>query len=95
MENMEVVVNFLFLTSIIEKDRERLLFLCHLLYEAHNPEFYKAVGRNASLENIRLKSPDDMNLFDALVIGKFLSHANIHVKCLDLSPKPPEPSTSH
>ena len=25
-----------------------------------------------------------MNLFDALVIRKFLSHANIHVKCLDL-----------
>ena len=84
MENMEVIVNFLFSISIKEKNAERLLFLCHLVYEAHNPELYKALGRSASLENVRLNFPEDINLFDSLVIGKFLSHANIHVKCLDL-----------
>ena len=82
---LEVVVTFLFSTSIKEKNAERLLFLCHLLYEAHNPELYKALARSVSLENVRLNFPEGVNLFDSLVIGKFLSHANIHVKCLDLS----------
>ena len=45
---------------------------------------YKALGRSESLENVRLNFPEDITLFDSLVIGKFLSHANIHVKCLDL-----------
>ena len=46
--------------------------------------FTKLLARKASLENIRLMFADDMNLFDAVANGKFLSHANIHVKCLYL-----------
>ena len=69
---------------LFEKTWMLLLFLCHLLYEAHNPDLYKALGRSASLKNVRLNFPEDINLFDSLVIRKFLSHANIHVKCLDL-----------
>ena len=84
LESMEAVLRFLFLTSINGKDSDRLLFLCHLLYEAHDPGFYRAVGRNISHADIRLKFPDDVSLFDTLVIGKFLSHASMQVKCLDL-----------
>ena len=81
---MEVVLHFLFLTSINGRDCDRLLFLCHLLYEVNDPKFYKAVGRSIPCADIRLKFPDDVSLFDTLVIGKFLSHASMHVKCLDL-----------
>ena len=84
LDSMEVVLRFLFLTSINGRDCDRLLFLCHLLYEANDPEFYKAVGRSIPCADIRLKFPDDVSLFDTLVIGKFLSHASMHVKCLDL-----------
>ena len=84
LESIEAVLCFLFLTSINGKDCDRLLFLCHLLYEAHDPGFYRAVGRNIPQAEVRLNFPDDVSLFDTLVIGKFLSHARMEVKCLDL-----------
>ena len=84
LESMEVVLRFLFLTAVNGRDRERLLFLCHMLYEAHDQEFYRAVGRKIPLESLSLKFPYDVTLFDAIVIGKFLSQATVQVKCLDL-----------
>ena len=84
LDSMEVVLRFLFLTSVNGRDRERLLFLCHMLYEAHDPEFYRAVGRKIPLETLSLKFPYDVTLFDTMVIGKFLSQATVQVKCLDL-----------
>ena len=84
LESMEDVLRLLFLTSVNGKDKERLLFLCHLLNEAHDPEFYRAVGRNTSHQSIKLVFPDNISLLDAIVIGKFLSQASMHVKCLDM-----------
>ena len=84
VEGVESVLRLLFLTSVNGKDKERLLFLCHLLNEAHDPEFYRAVGRNTSHQSIKLVFPDNISLLDAIVIGKFLSLVGIHVKCLDM-----------
>lgn len=84
LEDIEVVLNFLFATASNNRDESRFIFLCHMLYEAQHVQAIKAVGRNQPLSITKLTLGSDIGLFDAMVIGRFLSFTSLPIKSLDM-----------
>ena len=84
LENIKDVLRFLFATSINERNPERFLFLCHMLFEANNTLFYEAIGQEVLPNFVELLFiRDDLSLFDVTVVGKFLGHVCMSIKSLN------------
>lgn len=82
--DMESVLSFLFATASSSKDGSRFLFLCHMLYEAQNVQAIKDVGRNQPSCITELTFGLNIGLFDAMVIGRFLSFTSQPIKSIDM-----------
>jgi hypothetical protein len=83
--DMELVLSFLFATASSSNcDESRFLFLCHMLYEAQNVQAIKAVGQNQPPCTTKLTFGLKIDLFDAMVIGRFLSFTSQPIKSIDM-----------
>ena len=84
LDDVEVVLSFLFATASSSQDESRFTFLCHMLYEAQHVQAIKAIGRNQAPSTTKLTLGSDVGLFDAMVIGRFLSFTSQPITSLDM-----------
>ena len=82
--DIEVILSFLFATASSSKDESRFLFLCHMLYEAQHIQAIRDVGRNQPPCTTTLTLGTNIGLFDAMVIGRFLSFTSRPIKSIDM-----------
>ena len=81
LDDIEEVITFLYATASSAIDNSRFLFLCHMLYEAQDTQATKAIGlRNQPPCIAKLTLGSNINLFDAMVVGRFLSITSVPIK---------------
>ena len=84
LDDIEKVLSFLFVSASNTNDNSRFLFLCHMLYEAQDIQAIRAVGRNQPPCTTKLTLGSNISLFDAMVIGRFLSSTSMPIKSIDM-----------
>ncbi len=84
LDDIEHVFNFLHATVSTVDDESRFLFLCHMLFEAQSIQAIKDIGENLPPCITNLPFRKDVNLFDAIVMGRFLSFISTPIKSLNM-----------
>ena len=82
--DIESILSFLFATASSSRDESRFLFLCHMVYEAQYIESIKAVGKKLAPSTTKLTLGNHIGLFDAMVIGRFLSFTSQPIQSIDM-----------
>jgi GTPase SAR1 family protein len=83
-DDIKHVLDFIYATISSVSGNTRFLYLCHMLFEARSVQVIKEVGENLPPHVTDLPFGFRNNLFDWMVVGRFLSFISTPIRSLNM-----------